>query len=65
MGYETAKAAFAEWGVDSETAMDRLGTVSISMHCWQGDDVGGFETRSGTSGGGIQATGNHPGRARP
>jgi len=64
MGYETAKAAFADWGVDTEAAMKRLETIPISMHCWQGDDVVGFEPQTGTSGGGIQATGNHPGRAR-
>lgn len=64
MGYESAKAAFAEWGVDTEIAIERLRTVPISMHCWQGDDVVGFEAQTGTSGGGIQATGNHPGRAR-
>jgi L-rhamnose isomerase len=64
MSYETAKAAFADWGVDTEAALDRLKTIPISMHCWQGDDVVGFEQKSGSSGGGIQATGNHPGRAR-
>ncbi|WP_195818588.1 L-rhamnose isomerase [Roseobacter sp. MH60115] len=64
MTYETAKAAFADWGVDTEAALDRLKTIPISMHCWQGDDVVGFEQQTGTSGGGIQATGNHPGRAR-
>ncbi len=64
MRYETAKAAFADWGVDTEAALDRLKTIAISMHCWQGDDVAGFEQKSGLSGGGIQATGNHPGRAR-
>ena len=64
MTYESAKAVFADWNVDTEAALDRLATIPISMHCWQGDDVVGFETRSGTSGGGIQATGNHPGRAR-
>lgn len=64
MSYETAKAAFAEWGVDTEAALDRLKTIPISMHCWQGDDVVGFEQKTGASGGGIQATGNHPGRAR-
>ncbi len=42
----------------------RLSGIAISVHCWQGDDVGGFERKSGSSGGGIQATGNHPGRAR-
>lgn len=64
MGYDSAKAAFEDWGVDTEAAISRLKTVPISMHCWQGDDVAGFETRGGSSGGGIQATGNHPGRAR-
>lgn len=64
MNYETAKAAFADWGVDTDAALDRLKTIPISMHCWQGDDVVGFEQQTGTSGGGIQATGNHPGRAR-
>ena len=64
MTYESAKAHFADWGVDTEEALARLATIPISMHCWQGDDVVGFETRSGSSGGGIQATGNHPGRAR-
>ncbi len=64
MTYDSAKAVFAEWGVDTEAALGRLATIPISMHCWQGDDVIGFEKRSGTSGGGIQATGNHPGRAR-
>ncbi|MGR3793582.1 L-rhamnose isomerase [Vannielia sp. SX4] len=64
MSYESAKAQFADWGVDTEAALSRLATIPISMHCWQGDDVVGFEPKSGTSGGGIQATGNHPGRAR-
>lgn len=64
MSYETAKAAFADWGVDTEAAIEKLRTIPISMHCWQGDDVVGFEQKTGASGGGIQATGNHPGRAR-
>lgn len=64
LDYDPAKAAFADWGVDTEAALDRLARIPISMHCWQGDDVVGFERRSGSSGGGIQATGNHPGRAR-
>ncbi|ABD55508.1 L-rhamnose isomerase [Jannaschia sp. CCS1] len=62
--YDTARQTFADWGVDTEAAMARLAEVSISMHCWQGDDVVGFEAKTGASGGGIQATGNHPGRAR-
>ena len=64
MTYEIAKARFADWGVDTEAAMAALLAIPISVHCWQGDDVRGFETKSGSSGGGIQATGNHPGRAR-
>lgn len=62
--YDLAREAFAEWGVDTEAALAALSAVAISVHCWQGDDVRGFEAKSGTSGGGIQATGNHPGRAR-
>lgn len=62
--YDMARETFAEWGVDTEAAMAALSVIAISVHCWQGDDVGGFEKKSGTSGGGIQATGNHPGRAR-
>lgn len=64
MSYESARGQFADWEIDTETAMERLRYIKISVHCWQGDDVAGFESRSGTSGGGIQATGNHPGRAR-
>ena len=64
MSYQSAKERFADWGVDAEAAITALLAVPISVHCWQGDDVRGFEARTGTSGGGIQATGNHPGRAR-
>jgi len=64
MSYDNAKAQFADWGIDTEAAIERLKTIPISMHCWQGDDVVGFEKKTGSSGGGIQATGNHPGRAR-
>jgi L-rhamnose isomerase len=62
--YDVARDRFAEWGIDTEVAMTALAGIPISVHCWQGDDVGGFERKTGTSGGGIQATGNHPGRAR-
>ncbi|MHA6325254.1 L-rhamnose isomerase [Roseivivax sp. CAU 1753] len=62
--YDSAKAQFAGWGIDTEAAIDRLQDIPISTHCWQGDDVVGFERKTGTSGGGIQATGNYPGRAR-
>ena len=64
MTYDLAKQAFADWGVDTEVALSALEKIAISVHCWQGDDVGGFEKKTGSSGGGIQATGNHPGRAR-
>lgn len=62
--YSQARDAFAQWGIDTDKAIERLGTIPISVHCWQGDDVVGFEQKTGSSGGGIQATGNHPGRAR-
>ncbi len=62
--YQSAVDTFAQWGVNTEAAIEKLRSIPISVHCWQGDDVVGFETKSGSSGGGIQATGNHPGRAR-
>ena len=62
--YESAKQQFADWQVDTEAALSFLAEIAISIHCWQGDDVVGFEQAAGSSGGGIQATGNHPGRAR-
>lgn len=61
--YESAKKIYAELGVDTDAALKKLSEVSISMHCWQGDDVGGFESNAALSGG-IQATGNYPGKAR-
>lgn len=60
--YEMAKESYARWGVDTEAAIDRLRTVPVSLHCWQGDDVTGFDQR-GPLTGGIQATGNYPGKA--
>jgi L-rhamnose isomerase len=63
-GYQQARERYAAWGVDTEKAMDRLGRIAISLHCWQGDDVGGFESAAGLSGGGIMATGAYPGKAR-
>ena len=62
--YESARAIFANWNVDAEAALARLAQVAISIHSWQGDDVRGFEGLTSASGGGIQATGNFPGRAR-
>ena len=61
--YDEAKKIYAEIGIDTEEVIEKLSKVSISMHCWQGDDVGGFES-SGELTGGIQATGNYPGKAR-
>jgi L-rhamnose isomerase len=63
--YKQARERYGEMGVDTEKALSTLEKMSLSLHCWQGDDVGGFEAGGGTlSGGGIQATGNYPGRAR-
>ena len=63
--YQLAKERYAALGVDTEAAVAALKKVPISLHCWQGDDVGGFETPDAElSGGGIQATGNYPGKAR-
>ena len=65
MSYESAKAAYAALGVDVDAAMARLQSVPVSLHCWQGDDVRGFDTDPGKPlTGGIQTTGNYPGRAR-
>ena len=62
--FELAKQRYADNGVDVEAAMNQLDTIPVSMHCWQGDDVRGFENPQGALTGGIQATGNYPGRAR-
>jgi L-rhamnose isomerase len=63
--YRIAQERYAEAGVDTDAAMKKLEAIPISLHCWQGDDVGGFETAGAQlSGGGIQATGNYPGKAR-
>ena len=61
--YEAAKKQYAKLGVDTEKAIAALQRIPISMHCWQGDDVGGFENSLGATGG-IQTTGNYPGKAR-
>ncbi len=62
--YELAKERYAAFGVDTDKALAHLEKVSISLHCWQGDDVGGFENPGGDLTGGIAATGNYPGKAR-
>ena len=63
MSYSDAKKKYAKIGIDTEKAIKELGKIAISLHCWQGDDVGGFETTGGASGG-IATTGNYPGKAR-
>ena len=62
--YQIARERYAALGVDTDKAMEALGKISISLHCWQADDVTGFENQGGSLTGGIQVTGNYPGRAR-
>src|SRR5262245_13929297 len=62
--YDLAKQQYADLGVDTDAALKKLATVPISIHCWQGDDVGGFESAATEIGGGLAATGNYPGKAR-
>lgn len=62
--YDLAKGRYALIGVDTDKALARLAEVPISLHCWQGDDVGGFEDPDRGLSGGIMATGNYPGKAR-
>ena len=63
-GYAQALERYAAIGVDCDAALRRLASVQISLHCWQGDDIGGFEGLSSEVGGGLAVTGNYPGRAR-
>ena len=62
--FEIAAERYAAVGVDVNKAMEQLGKLSLSLHCWQADDVTGFENQGGSLTGGIQVTGNYPGRAR-
>ena len=61
--YEEAKKMYAAYGIDTDAALERLSKIPVSVHCWQGDDVIGFDGSDALSGG-IQTTGNYPGRAR-
>jgi L-rhamnose isomerase len=63
-GYDLAKRRYLDLGVDADRALSILGTLSISLHCWQGDDVRGFENPDAKLSGGLAATGNYPGKAR-
>ena len=58
--FEEAKKIYEAMGVDAESAVSKLAAVPVSVHCWQGDDVTGFDSREALSGG-IQTTGNYPG----
>jgi L-rhamnose isomerase len=62
--YEVAKKEYEKWGIDVDKVLDELNKVKISIHCWQGDDVTGFEVSQNELSGGIAATGNYPGKAR-
>ena len=62
--FNQAKEAYGKQGIDVEAALSKLKQTPISIHCWQGDDVTGFENMGVSLSGGIQATGNYPGKAR-
>jgi L-rhamnose isomerase len=62
--YAAAKERYAALGVETDAALKRLAAIPISLHCWQGDDVGGFESAGEELGGGLAVTGNYPGKAR-
>lgn len=61
--WQLAKARYASMNIDVEAVLEQLDQIPVSMHCWQGDDVAGFENTGGPLTGGIQATGNYPGKA--
>ncbi|MCK7477437.1 MAG: L-rhamnose isomerase [Candidatus Moduliflexus flocculans] len=62
--FELARVQYIDEGVDVEKAISALAGIPLSLHCWQGDDVGGFEKTAGPLGGGLAVTGSHPGKAR-
>ena len=62
-GYDAAKEIYAQLGVDTDKAIEAMKKFVLSIHCWQGDDVGGFESDAALDGG-LAATGNFPGKAR-
>jgi len=62
--YETARQVYGDLGVDTEAALAKLERIAVSLHCWQGDDVGGFENPDAGLDGGLAVTGNYPGKAR-
>ena len=62
--YELAREAYAAEGIDTEAVLAKLAGKAISVNCWQGDDVMGFDQKDNAASGGIMTTGNYPGRAR-
>ena len=62
--FENARETYKRIGVDVDAALEKMKGISLSLHCWQTDDVSGFENPEGELSGGIQATGNYPGKAR-
>ncbi|AZV50316.1 L-rhamnose isomerase [Bacillus halotolerans] len=62
--YDSAKQEYEKWGIDVEAVFRQLQQVPISIHCWQGDDIEGFEVNKGELSGGIDVTGNYPGKAQ-
>ena len=64
LSFKLAKERYAQYGVDAGKALKILAGIPLSLHCWQGDDVGGFESSGTELGGGLAVTGNYPGKAR-
>jgi len=64
LNYEQAKEAYAAFGINTDEILKKMDNIKVSLHCWQGDDVNGFEITGGGASGGILSTGNYPGRAR-
>src|ERR1051325_10065178 len=62
--FKLACERYVALGVDVGGALKALAKIPVSLHCWQGDDLGGFESDSGSLGGGLAVTGNYPGKAR-
>ena len=62
--YQAAKEVFSSYGVDVDTVLRKFDTIPVSIPCWQGDDIIGFETMGTGAGGGLMVTGNYPGRPR-
>lgn len=62
--YDLAKERYQQFGIDTDQVVEKLVNIPLSVQCWQGDDIGGYEKNKGAAGGGILATGNYPGKAR-